>query len=285
MCTRRCFRRSRAVTPSRARWSTASSSPASRSKSCARAWMPGRSSPRRPFRSTRTTRSRASRPESMRSNISCIRPRFGATSADPTGSKATASCSRPPRRRTVVERPALEAVLLDAGGTLGRLDFEWMAECVTALGHPVDAATLRSAELVGRRRYDLSAAVENAASPPLGAAGNIHDYFGGMLEAAGVPRELIDRAVDAFMTRQAGPGLWARRMEGALQALDGLRALGLRRAVVSNSDGRAEWHLREWGLLEHLEFVIDSHLVKVEKPNPKIFMMALDRLRIPAARD
>lgn len=184
----------------------------------------------------------------------------------------------------MVERPALEAVLLDAGGTLGRLDFEWMADCVTSLGHAVDADTLRTAELVGRRCYDLSAGIGHGESPPLGAAGNIHDYFGGMLEAAGVPRDLIDRALPAFMAQQAGPGLWARRMEGAIQALDGLHALGLRRAVVSNSDGRAEWHLREWGVLEHLEFVIDSHLVQIEKPDPRIFHIALDRLRVPAAR-
>jgi hypothetical protein len=28
----------------------------------------------------------------------------------------------------VSERPVLDAVLLDAGGTIGRLDFEWIAE-------------------------------------------------------------------------------------------------------------------------------------------------------------
>jgi hypothetical protein len=49
-------------------------------------------------------------------------------------------------------RPALDAVVFDAGGTLVRLDFEWMAEAVTRSGVPLDAATLRRAEIEGRRR-------------------------------------------------------------------------------------------------------------------------------------
>ena len=54
--------------------------------------------------------------------------------------------------------------------------------------------------------------------------------------------------------------------------------------MVSNSDGRAEWHLRNAHVLEGLEFVVDSHVVGVEKPNPAIFRVALDRLGVPAAR-
>jgi putative hydrolase of the HAD superfamily len=73
-------------------------------------------------------------------------------------------------------------------------------------------------------------------------------------------------------------------MEGAREALDGIAALGLRRAVVSNSDGRAEWHLEQCGVREGIEFVVDSHLVGVEKPDPRIFHIALERLGVAAGR-
>jgi FMN phosphatase YigB (HAD superfamily) len=73
-------------------------------------------------------------------------------------------------------------------------------------------------------------------------------------------------------------------MEGSPAALAGVRALGLRSAVVSNSDGRAERHLRDWGVFGELEFVVDSALVGVEKPDPRIFRIALDRLGLPAER-
>ena len=40
------------------------------------------------------------------------------------------------------DRPRLDAVVFDAGGTLVRLDFEWMAECVAALNGAPSAETL-----------------------------------------------------------------------------------------------------------------------------------------------
>ena len=190
----------------------------------------------------------------------------------------------------MADLPALDAVLFDAGGTLGRLEFEFMAEAVTGLGHPLDAATLRAAELEGRRRYDESVGMPHPDAdpgeppPPLGVVGDTHAYFRGMLVAAGVPEALIPAVLARWLQRQAEVGLWNRVMEGSPGALAGVRALGLRCAVVSNSDGRAERHLRDWGVIDELEFVVDSALVGVEKPDPRIFRIALDRLGLPAER-
>ena len=187
----------------------------------------------------------------------------------------------------MAERPGLDAVLLDAGGTLIRLDFEWMAETVSALGAPVSAGALRRAEVEGRRSYDRSrdrAAAPGEAAPPLGNTGAMRAYFGGTLEAAGVPAEVVAAAYERFRGRQAGPGLWTRPMEGARAALDGLAALGVRCAVVSNSDGRAEMHLRDCDLLRGVEFVVDSQVVGIEKPDPRIFRIALERLGVSAGR-
>src|SRR5262245_56962153 len=105
-----------------------------------------------------------------------------------------------------------------------------------------------------------------------------------MLDQARVPREKIEDVVDAFLSHEKANGLWARPMEGARAAIDGIAELGLRRAVVSNSDGRAEWHLRNAGVLDGIEFVVDSHRVGVEKPDPAIFRIALDRLHLPGSR-
>jgi putative hydrolase of the HAD superfamily len=185
------------------------------------------------------------------------------------------------------ERPVLEAVVFDAGGTLGRLDFEWMAEDLAHVDGAPDAATLRRAEIEGRRRYDASIGPPRRPGdpePPLGTRGDVRAYFGGMLEAAGVAEPERGAALERFLARQSGPGLWTRPMEGARAAVDGVARLGLRRAVVSNSDGRAEWHLESWGGRQGLEFVIDSFLVGVEKPDPRIFEMALDRLGVAAER-
>jgi putative hydrolase of the HAD superfamily len=185
------------------------------------------------------------------------------------------------------ERPALDAVLFDAGGTLVRLDFEWMAEVLGELGVASSPERLRRAEIAGRRRYDASRGVEvprPEPGTPLGASGDSRGYFAAMVEAFGAGPPLVEEALRRFAARHAERGLWSRPMEGARETIDSLGALGLRLAVISNSDGRAELHLRESGVLSGIEFVVDSLLVGVEKPDPAIFRIALERLAIGPER-
>ncbi|HEY3217069.1 MAG TPA: HAD family hydrolase [Candidatus Eisenbacteria bacterium] len=179
----------------------------------------------------------------------------------------------------------LAAVVFDAGGTLVRLDYEWMALAITQMGHPMDAARLRRGEIEGRRRYDSSRGIGDAALPqPLGANGDIRAYLGGMLAAAGLPHYLIGPVIVRLLARDRTSGLWARPMEGARQALDAVAEMGLRCAVISNSDGRAEATLERCEMTRGVEFVLDSHLVGVEKPDPGIFRMALERLAVAPER-
>lgn len=186
-------------------------------------------------------------------------------------------------------RPPLEAVIFDAGGTLVRLDFEWIGSMLAGFGVEADVAALRHAEVRGRRMYDASAKPPKPVAPgqetrPETLA-SISAYFAGMLEGAGCRHPVLEEAVAAMFARQeSGHLLWARTNEGAREAIDGVLALGLRAACVSNSDGRAEEHLVETGTREGLEFVVDSHLEGVEKPDPKIFHIALDRMGVTPGR-
>jgi len=185
------------------------------------------------------------------------------------------------------ELPVLDAVLLDAGGTLVRLDYEWMAEALRELGVYVDAATIRRGEIAGRKRYDASRGMPQPPGDlpqPLGGVGDIRAYFIAMLQAAGVPMTLLARALERFFARHEERGLWSRPMEGARETLDVLADRGVRCAVVSNSDGRAEHHLRDCDVLRGVEFVVDSHLVGIEKPDPGIFRIALERMDVEPRR-
>lgn len=176
-------------------------------------------------------------------------------------------------------RPALDAVVFDAGGTLVRLDFEWMAEDLIAHAFPTVPGALRGAEVQGRRAYDASSRPADPSTPAASRVrGDVRAYFRGTLEAVGVPEGMIAPSVERFLERERTRGLWCRPMEGAREALDGVRALGLRTAVVSNSDGRAEVHLANADMLRGIEFVVDSHRVGIEKPDPAIFAVALARL-------
>jgi HAD superfamily hydrolase (TIGR01509 family) len=86
------------------------------------------------------------------------------------------------------------------------------------------------------------------------------------------------------MVRQKASGIWGKPNEGARKTLDALVRLGVRRAVVSNSDGRAERHLIDCGVRDGIELVVDSQVVGVEKPDPRIFRIALEALGVAAER-
>ncbi len=187
-------------------------------------------------------------------------------------------------------RPEIEAVVFDAGGTLVRLDFEWLSEMLAELGVEATPDEVRRSELQGRRRYDALAGraprTDSAgAHAPLGSVAPTQAYFAGMLEAVGCRHPVLEEALERIRARQTPPSfLWARPMEGARHALEVLAAVRMRACCVSNSDGRAELHLITFGLREGLEFVVDSHVVGMEKPDPRIFRIALDKLGLPAAR-
>jgi putative hydrolase of the HAD superfamily len=73
-------------------------------------------------------------------------------------------------------------------------------------------------------------------------------------------------------------------LPGVREALEQLRAAGLRLAVVSNWDVGLGGHLDRLGLGSSFEAVVTSAEVGAEKPDPAIFRLALERLGLPAAR-
>ena len=71
-------------------------------------------------------------------------------------------------------RPPLEAVVFDAGGTLVRMDYEWIADMLGELGVGATADQVRHGEVHGRRRYDAAAGARPntpalGLHPPLGS--------------------------------------------------------------------------------------------------------------------
>jgi putative hydrolase of the HAD superfamily len=85
--------------------------------------------------------------------------------------------------------------------------------------------------------------------------------------------------VEALVPRIRLPGrsleLWSAVLPGVPEALERLRAAGVRLVVVSNADGTVEEGLTRAGLRPHLHAVVDSQVVGFEKPDPRIFQHAL----------
>jgi putative hydrolase of the HAD superfamily len=170
------------------------------------------------------------------------------------------------------------AILFDAGNTLIRMDFDAIATELSRLGVPVMPAALERAERHARVRLDtevLRPLGRNASteSQAIGAR-----YLAYVLESAGIADPAaIDAVAEWRRTYNLPIGLWNVAEPTAHEALAEVRAAGVRAAVISNSNGSVRSILDTLGLTRYLDFVIDSGEVGVEKPDPRIFELALDR--------
>jgi len=75
-----------------------------------------------------------------------------------------------------------------------------------------------------------------------------------------------------------------RVLPGVTETLRGLRARGLEVAVVSNWDISLHERVEELGLRPLTTTVVTSAEAGAEKPDPRIFLVALDRLGVDPAR-
>jgi HAD superfamily hydrolase (TIGR01549 family) len=84
------------------------------------------------------------------------------------------------------------------------------------------------------------------------------------------------RRLSQLEAENARDNLWRVMHDDTPAVLDELRRRGYILGVVSNADGRIAAALAECGLAPHFTTIIDSHVVGVEKPDARIFQLALD---------
>jgi putative hydrolase of the HAD superfamily len=176
-------------------------------------------------------------------------------------------------------RSRTRAVLFDAGNTLLRMNYPAIARHLASRGHAVTVEAVEEAELRARVRLDadLARGVSTEGRPAQ------DQYTTYLMDGLG----LTDAGeIEAAVTFKRGynppAGLFDRADPGARAALREVKGAGLVAGVISNSNGSAHALLHGAGLASELDFVIDSGLVGVEKPDPRIFRLGLERAGVAA---
>jgi putative hydrolase of the HAD superfamily len=168
---------------------------------------------------------------------------------------------------------AMETVFLDAGGVLVTPNWARVAEMLGRHGVAVSATTLASAELHAKRQLDAEFKGKLPAARPDGWS-----YFDLVLEHARVTHTAaVDAAYADLREYDARRNLWEHVPQDVVPALERLRALGLKLVVVSNTNGTLKELLARIGLAPRIDVVIDSFEEGVEKPDPRLFRIALDK--------
>jgi putative hydrolase of the HAD superfamily len=171
------------------------------------------------------------------------------------------------------------AVLFDAGNTLVRMNYRAIAGHLEGRGHAVLVDAIEEAEL--RARVRLDADLARGVSTEGRTAQDL--YLAYLLEGLGITDAgEVEAAADFRRSYNAPAGLFNVADPEALAAIRKVKAAGLVAGVVSNSNGSARALLDGAGLGDALDFIIDSALVGVEKPDPKIFHLGLERAGVAA---
>jgi len=169
-------------------------------------------------------------------------------------------------------RRPLRAVLFDAGNTLVFLDYARMAQAVgAALGCPSPKPTWRDTFPTRLRQWNRLLEAIRIARPPT---------FKALFLRAGIPADRLGEVRECLAGLHRERHLWSSVGPRSAESLARLRAAKLKLGIVSNSDGRVEEALEAAGLRQYFDAVIDSALIGVEKPDPRIFQAALAALDV-----
>jgi HAD superfamily hydrolase (TIGR01509 family) len=176
--------------------------------------------------------------------------------------------------------PAPRAILIDAGFTLVSYDGARIAAIAAERGVLVNADAIDATEPSIRAelaQHDWPQQPGSGASPGGGAR-----FLRRVLELAADPGAgaALEQAAELLWARHLEHNLWSRPLEGVVAALEALGQAGLQLAVVSNSEGTLAALFDHIDFTRHFQVVIDSWVVGVTKPDPRIFHAALERLHV-----
>jgi HAD superfamily hydrolase (TIGR01509 family) len=179
----------------------------------------------------------------------------------------------------------VDLLCLDAGNTVIFLDHARLAELVGEAGYTATAEDLIRTEGEAKRLAETGGLCDVAwkyRERP-GAVG-WGRMVGSIAKLAGLEETKVPALLDLAWPVHELKNLWCKVPAGLGEALDAMRAGGVKVAIISNSEGMLDRLFDELGILRHFDLVVDSGKVGVEKPDPRIFRIALDHFGVSPER-
>jgi HAD superfamily hydrolase (TIGR01509 family) len=182
-------------------------------------------------------------------------------------------------------KPAIKAVILDAGGVILHPNFDWIEAQAAQKRLRLSRQALYSAYYRTIYHIDLDPQLfqEGAALTNLQVR---HRFFRHLLHFAGLKREEADAIAEKFarqaekqFPRESDIYHWA--MPGIRGKLERLRHAGCRLGCASNNDGALEAQLQSVAVCDLFDTLKDSGREGVAKPGPELLLRAAGDLGLP----
>jgi len=166
-----------------------------------------------------------------------------------------------------------DTTFLDAGGVLVCPNWDRASETLGRHGVRVEAATLAASEPAVKRQLDVAHTVRATNDAQRGFL-----YFDLILERAGISRTAqTDAAMAELKAFHDRENTWDAMPGDVIPTLRRLKDAGLRLVVVSNTGPTLRRAFSRLGIEPLINLVIASDEEGVEKPDPRLFHIALER--------
>jgi putative hydrolase of the HAD superfamily len=166
-------------------------------------------------------------------------------------------------------------VLFDVGHTLVFPPNRFFLQLSRIYGGSTDPDRAAEAERRARRVYEQKV-LES------GVSTHWRTYFETFYRVLGVdPDHFEDILLAIRYAHRQWIGIFHGVRPSVVALLSTLRAHGVRLGIISNADERLQAQLKALGLTPYFEHIVGSSDVKIEKPDPRIFEIALERMGVP----
>ncbi|MEK7728670.1 MAG: HAD-IA family hydrolase [candidate division KSB1 bacterium] len=164
---------------------------------------------------------------------------------------------------------SISAVLFDVGQTILSPDYVFMKNLLAEYNVTTDFDALGKGAALGREKFLR------------GKQGDRwKEFFTYWLQYVGASAPNIPALLKLIHEQHHRVHLWNYVEPTAAETFAWLRAHNYRMGIISNADGKVERMLKHLGLDHFFECIIDSQIVGVEKPDPAIFHLALEKMQL-----
>jgi FMN phosphatase YigB (HAD superfamily) len=169
------------------------------------------------------------------------------------------------------------ACTFDFGQTLAELDHELLAARVAERGERVEPRRLAEQSPAAWRAY--------GAAKQRGLVGREAwcALMRTLLTRSGLSEGRAGVLSDWLFDEQPRNNLWRRPIAGMFELVGELGRAAVPVGIVSNSEGHLAELVRELGHAGSFQVIADSGKLGLEKPDPRIFHWAAERLEVPAS--
>ena len=168
-------------------------------------------------------------------------------------------------------RLQIKTLFLDAGGVLCHPAWTRVSAALAEYGVDVSPESLAAAEPLAKRDIDHATLIGATDDSKRGWL-----YFNKVLQYAGVTLcDATDNALAVVREYHGSHNVWEYVPADVPPTLASFRELGLNLVVVSNANGRLRRLFDRVGLTGYFDVVLDSYEWGVEKPDARLFHLAL----------